>query len=75
MESIPEPVEFEWDRGNRDKNWVRHRITNKESEEVFLNKPLLIYEDIKHSKLEKKIFLIGKNKQWQKTRYKFYFTK
>ena len=26
---------FEWDRGNRTKNWIRHGITTEESEEVF----------------------------------------
>ena len=28
---------FEWDRGNRLKNWRRHGITSTECEEVFLN--------------------------------------
>jgi uncharacterized DUF497 family protein len=27
---------FEWDRGNRTKNWVRHGIKTEECEEVFL---------------------------------------
>jgi uncharacterized protein len=26
---------FEWDRGNRTKNWVRHGIKTEECEEVF----------------------------------------
>jgi uncharacterized DUF497 family protein len=28
---------FEWDSGNRFKNWRRHGITSTECEEVFLN--------------------------------------
>jgi hypothetical protein len=28
---------FEWDSGNRFKNWRRHGITSRECEEVFLN--------------------------------------
>jgi len=27
---------FEWDRGNRHKNWTRHGIKTEECEEVFL---------------------------------------
>jgi uncharacterized DUF497 family protein len=30
---------FEWDAGNRFKNWRRHGITSEECEEVFLNDP------------------------------------
>jgi len=26
---------FDWDRGNRSKNWTRHRVTVRECEEVF----------------------------------------
>lgn len=33
---------FEWDRGNRTKNWRRHGVTTQECEEVFLNGPLPI---------------------------------
>ena len=56
---IPEPIEFEWDRGNLDKNFKKHRITNEEAEEVFLNDPL-ISEDKKHSTVEKRYMLWGK---------------
>ncbi len=27
---------FQWDRGNRTKNWLRHGVTTEECEEVFL---------------------------------------
>ena len=27
---------FEWDSGNRTKNWTRHGVTTRECEEVFL---------------------------------------
>lgn len=27
--------DFEWDRGNRTKNWVRHAVNTDECEEVF----------------------------------------
>jgi len=60
MASIPESLEFEWDEGNRDKNWEKHLISNKEAEEVFINQPLLVYEDIKHSTREKRFQCLGK---------------
>jgi hypothetical protein len=62
---IPEPVEFEWDKGNIDKNFKKHRIANEEAEEVFLNDPL-ISEDKKHSSAEKRYQCLGitdKNKK------------
>ena len=44
---------FEWDEGNAHKNWERHRVTPEEAEEVFLNEPLVVGNDIRHSKHEK----------------------
>ena len=38
-----EPIQFEWDAGNQDKNWIKHEVTHVECEEVFFdpNKRLL----------------------------------
>lgn len=55
---IPEPIEFEWDKGNIDKNFKKHGITNEEAEEVFLNEPL-ISEDKKHSRAERRYQCLG----------------
>jgi uncharacterized protein len=52
---------FEWDKGNKDKNWIKHRITIKEAEEVFFNKPQSVFDDIKHSQKEKRYTIVGKN--------------
>lgn len=51
---------FEWDKGNIDKSWIKHKISNRESEEVFVNDRLLVSEDEKHSKTEKRFQAIGK---------------
>jgi len=51
---------FEWDEGNIDENWKKHKVTNKEAEEVFINKPLLIVEDKKHSWSEKRFQALGR---------------
>jgi uncharacterized DUF497 family protein len=32
-----EPIQFQWDAGNREKNWIKHRVTNAECEEVFFD--------------------------------------
>jgi hypothetical protein len=50
---------FEWDKGNRDKNWKRHQVSNGECEEVFFNLPLLIEPDPQHSQTESRYYLLG----------------
>ena len=59
MKILPEPISFEWDKGNIDKNLFKHSVTNKEAEEIFNNQPL-ISEDIKHSKKELRFQALGK---------------
>lgn len=46
---LPVPLSFDWDDGNIDKNWDKHKIHFKDAEEVFFNKPLKIYIDKVHS--------------------------
>lgn len=60
MKIIPEPLIFEWDSGNQEKNWLKHRITTKEIEKVFVNKPAFIFADEKHSFSEKRYGLYGR---------------
>lgn len=50
---------FDWDEGNRDKNWLKHLVSNRESEELFFNRPLIIAADTKHSELEERYFALG----------------
>ena len=33
---------FEWDKGNSAKNEVKHGVTDRECEEIFFNKPLVV---------------------------------
>jgi len=33
---------FEWDRGNTAKNEAKHGVTDREAEELFFNKPLIV---------------------------------
>jgi uncharacterized DUF497 family protein len=38
---------FEWDDGNSGKNEKKHGVTDREAEEIFFNKPLIIGRSIK----------------------------
>ncbi len=58
--NFPKPVIFDWDEGNRDKNYLKHGIPNEEAEQVFFNQPLLISKDEKHSLKEERYFCLGK---------------
>ncbi len=66
MIDIPEPLVFEWDEGNIEKNFVKHNVTNKETEEVFENTPRFIMESKKHSVAEQRFMLWGKTHQGRK---------
>ena len=51
---------FDWDDGNRHKSFIKHNVSNRECEEVFVNKPLLLKEDITHSNMEERWHAMGK---------------
>jgi hemerythrin-like domain-containing protein len=41
---LPDPVDFEWDEGNINKNWQRHKLTLKEKEH---DKAITVLEEFK----------------------------
>lgn len=49
---------FEWDKGNEQKN-VKHGVTPAETEQVFLNEPLVVMDDLKHSGNEQRFHALG----------------
>ena len=53
-------VGFDWDEGNKQKNWEKHQVDYRECEEVFFNRPLLIGDDTKHSSLEQRYYVLGR---------------
>lgn len=59
MASLLAPIAFEWDEANIEKNWKKHGVHYKEAEEVFLNKPLKVFKDIKHSTKEQRLTAYG----------------
>ena len=65
MELFKGPFEFEWDAGNREKSLLKHRVTNTECEEVFLDPHKRILKEILHLEgrnRERRYVMIGKTK-------------
>lgn len=62
MITLKEPTEFEWDKSNQDKNWLKHNVTTKEAEEVFLCKNKKIAQDPLHSVQEQRYLIVGLTK-------------
>lgn len=60
MEVLPQPISFQWDRGNQDKNWTKHQVRREEVEQVFLDPRKQSYPDPKHSQTEPRRIMVGK---------------
>jgi len=63
MEEISRCTGFQWDEGNCEKNWEKHRVSRFECEQLFFNKPLLVYKDEQHSLAENRYYVLGKTNQ------------
>jgi uncharacterized DUF497 family protein len=55
-------IGFDWDEGNARKN-EKHGVSKSEVEQVFLNTPLLLSEDMKHSQRESRFHALGRTDQ------------
>lgn len=62
MKVFKEPFAFEWDKGNKDKNLIKHKVTDEECEEVFFDPQKKAANDIFHSNREERNIIIGKTK-------------
>lgn len=60
MKVLQEPVVFEWNEGNIEKNVIKHDVTTKEAEEAVTNEPTFLFIDEGHSKMEKRHGLYGR---------------
>lgn len=49
---------FEWDKGNLE-HIKKHNVDFRECEDVFLNKPLIVFVDEEHSTAEKRYKIFG----------------
>jgi len=62
MQIIKDVFEFEWDKGNIGKN-KKHKVEDKEAEEVFLDEGKVILKDKLHSQKEERFIILGKTKK------------
>lgn len=53
---------FEWDKGNIGKN-TKHKVEDKEAEEVFLDENKKTFKDKLHSDGEERFRVVGKTKK------------
>lgn len=63
---LPVPLLFDWDKGNFDKNWLKHKVSFKEAEEIFFNEKLAIFFDTDHSQKENRFMALGMTNQKRK---------
>ncbi len=66
MKILPEPLDFEWDKGNSDKNLVKHKTEIKEIEQVFEYENSITAEDKRHSQIESRYVIFGETQVGRK---------
>ena len=59
MKILDKYIEFEWDKGNINKN-KKHQVDDKESEEIFGSRKKIVIKDEKHSLKEIRYMIWGK---------------
>jgi uncharacterized DUF497 family protein len=59
VELFDETTGFDWDKGNEQKSASKHGVTAVEAEQVFLNEPLVVTDDPKHSHVEPRSHALG----------------
>lgn len=64
--SLPGILEFDWDKSNSIKSWLKHRVSVQEQEQAFFDKNKRVFEDTKHSTIEKRFLLFAKTKKGRK---------
>lgn len=62
MVVLDDPVEFVWDKGNSDKNWLRHGVTQEEGEQAFEDEEKRTFSDKVHSGREERFRVVGKTR-------------
>jgi uncharacterized DUF497 family protein len=54
---------FEWDDGNRRKSADKHDVSPAEAENIFLNDPLIVAADERHSGSEQRFNALGQTSE------------
>jgi uncharacterized DUF497 family protein len=50
---------LQWDGGNAEKNWHRHKVSQVEAEQVFFNRPLVVTEGEQRSEQVSRYYALG----------------
>ena len=59
MIDLSQATGFQWDQGNTGKNRLLHGVEDSEAEQVFLDRQLVILNDIDHSQSEARFNALG----------------
>jgi uncharacterized DUF497 family protein len=59
LDVLSKSIGFEWDEHNSNKIWIKHHVSPSECEQTFFNVPLIIFDDIDHSAIEKRYYALG----------------
>ena len=59
MKSFPESKSFDWDEGNINKNWDKHRVHHLECEEIFFNEPIVTKVEKRGVSQEERVSALG----------------
>lgn len=61
MKILEKVLEFDWDKGNRDKT-KKHGVAIEEAEEAFFDENKMVFSDWTHSAKEERSTLLGKTR-------------
>ncbi len=59
MKSFSESKSFDWDEGNINKNWDKHRVHHLECEEIFFNEPIVTKVEKRGVSQEERVSALG----------------
>jgi hypothetical protein len=50
---------FQWDEGNAEKNWIKHKVSRGETEQVSFNRPLVVVEGEQRTESLPRYYALG----------------
>lgn len=60
MVNFEHVVGFEWDHGNARKSMEKHGVSQAEAEQIFVNVPLIVTDDLAHNEREPRYHALGR---------------
>ena len=63
MKIISKVIKFQWGKGNINKNFYKHGVTDTECEEAFFDHKKIVLKDVLHSGKESRYVLLGQTKR------------